>query len=95
MWLTTNADFESVSAQGLQRKLENRLSDVRRRRTHIRGFASRRSAKSFDCEQWHGSYLFPVLDQEVSRIATIDPNTATKAINLFQSGLKPALPRWS
>jgi hypothetical protein len=29
MWLTTNADFESVSAQGLQRKLENTLSDVR------------------------------------------------------------------
>ena len=27
MWLTTNADFES--AQGLQRKLENTLSDVR------------------------------------------------------------------
>ena len=29
MWLTTNADFESVSAQGLQRKLENTLADVR------------------------------------------------------------------
>ena len=29
MWLTTNADFESVSAQGLQRKLESTLSDVR------------------------------------------------------------------
>ena len=29
MWLTTNADFESLSAQGLQRKLENTLSDVR------------------------------------------------------------------
>ena len=29
MWLTTNADFESVSAQGLQRKLENTLTDVR------------------------------------------------------------------
>jgi hypothetical protein len=29
MWLTTNADFESISAQGLQRKLENTLSDVR------------------------------------------------------------------
>src|ERR1700682_4474625 len=27
MWLTTNADFES--AQGLQRKLENTLTDVR------------------------------------------------------------------
>jgi hypothetical protein len=29
MWLTTNADFESLSAQGLQRKLESTLSDVR------------------------------------------------------------------
>jgi hypothetical protein len=29
MWLTTNADFESVSAQGLQHKLESTLSDVR------------------------------------------------------------------
>ena len=29
MWLTTNADFKSVSAQGLQRKLENTLTDVR------------------------------------------------------------------
>ena len=29
MWLTTNADFESHNAQGLQRKLENTLSDVR------------------------------------------------------------------
>jgi hypothetical protein len=29
MWLTTNADFESLSAQGLQRKLENTLADVR------------------------------------------------------------------
>ncbi len=29
MWLTTNADFESLSAQGLQRRLENTLSDVR------------------------------------------------------------------
>jgi hypothetical protein len=29
MWLTTNADFESLSAQGLQRKLENTLTDVR------------------------------------------------------------------
>ena len=28
MWLTTNADFESVCAQGFQRKLENTLSDV-------------------------------------------------------------------
>ena len=29
MWLTSDADFESLSAQGLQRKLENTLSDVR------------------------------------------------------------------
>jgi hypothetical protein len=29
MWLTTNAEFESLSTQGLQRKLENTLSDVR------------------------------------------------------------------
>ena len=29
MWLTTNADFESLSAQGLQRKLENTLAAVR------------------------------------------------------------------
>jgi mobilization protein NikA len=29
MWLTTNVGFESVSAQGLQRKLENTLSEVR------------------------------------------------------------------
>jgi hypothetical protein len=29
MWLTTNTDFESLSAQGLQRKLENTLTDVR------------------------------------------------------------------
>ncbi len=29
MWLTTNADFQSLSAQGLQRKLENTLADVR------------------------------------------------------------------
>ena len=29
MWLTTNADFQSLSAQGLQRKLENTLTDVR------------------------------------------------------------------
>jgi hypothetical protein len=29
MWLTTNADFESVSAKGFQRKLESTLSDVR------------------------------------------------------------------
>jgi hypothetical protein len=29
MWLTTNADFQSLSAQGLQRKLETTLSDVR------------------------------------------------------------------
>ena len=29
MWLTTNADIESLSAQGLQRKLENTLSDMR------------------------------------------------------------------
>jgi hypothetical protein len=29
MWLTTNADFESLSAQGLQRKLESTLTDVR------------------------------------------------------------------
>ena len=29
MWLSTNADFASLSAQGLQRKLENTLSDVR------------------------------------------------------------------
>ena len=29
MWLTTNADFESLCAQGLQRRLENTLSDVR------------------------------------------------------------------
>jgi hypothetical protein len=26
MWLTTNADFASLSAQGLQRKLENTLA---------------------------------------------------------------------
>src|SRR3982074_313904 len=29
MWLTTNADFESLNVQGLQRKLENTLSSVR------------------------------------------------------------------
>jgi hypothetical protein len=29
MWLTTNADFASLSGQGLQRKLENTLTDVR------------------------------------------------------------------
>jgi hypothetical protein len=29
MWLTSNADFESLSAQGLQRRLENTLADVR------------------------------------------------------------------
>ena len=29
MWLTSDADFESLSAQGLQRKLENTLSAVR------------------------------------------------------------------
>ena len=29
MWLTSDADFTSLSAQGLQRKLENTLSDVR------------------------------------------------------------------
>jgi hypothetical protein len=29
MWLTTNADFESLNVHGLQRKLENTLSDVR------------------------------------------------------------------
>ena len=29
MWLTTNADFESLNAQGLQRRLENTLTDVR------------------------------------------------------------------
>jgi hypothetical protein len=29
MWLTTNADLQSLSAQGLQRKLENTLTDVR------------------------------------------------------------------
>ena len=29
MWLTSDADFESISAQGLQRKLENTLADVR------------------------------------------------------------------
>ena len=29
MWLTTDTDFESLSAQGLQRKLENTLTDVR------------------------------------------------------------------
>jgi hypothetical protein len=29
MWLTTNANFESVSGQGLQRKLENTLAGVR------------------------------------------------------------------
>ena len=29
MWLSTNADFESFNAQGLQRKLENTLSGVR------------------------------------------------------------------
>src|SRR5208282_3327637 len=27
----------------------------RRRLTHIRGFANRRSAKPFDCEQWEGT----------------------------------------
>ena len=27
MWLNTNTDFESLSAQGLQRKLENTLTD--------------------------------------------------------------------
>ena len=36
MWLTTNADFESLSAQGLQRKLENTLSDVRQLQKKIR-----------------------------------------------------------
>ena len=35
MWLTTNADFESLSAQGLQRKLENTLSDVRALQTKM------------------------------------------------------------
>ena len=29
MWLTSNADFQSLSAQGLQRKLETTLTDVR------------------------------------------------------------------
>jgi hypothetical protein len=29
MWLTTNSDFESIGAQGLQRKLENTLATVR------------------------------------------------------------------
>jgi hypothetical protein len=29
MWLTTNDDLDSLSAQGLQRKLESTLSDVR------------------------------------------------------------------
>ena len=29
MWLTTNADFESLNSQGLQRRLENTLSGVR------------------------------------------------------------------
>jgi hypothetical protein len=29
MWLTSNADFASLSAQGLQRKLEIALTDVR------------------------------------------------------------------
>jgi hypothetical protein len=29
MWLTTNANFQSLGAQGLQRKLESTLSDVR------------------------------------------------------------------
>jgi len=29
MWLTSNADFESLSAQGLQCRLENTLADVR------------------------------------------------------------------
>ena len=35
MWLTTNADFESLSAQGLQRKLENTLADVRALQTKM------------------------------------------------------------
>ena len=35
MWLTTNADFQSISAQGLQRKLENTLSDVRALQTKM------------------------------------------------------------
>jgi len=29
MWLTTNADFESLSAQSLHHKLENTLSNLR------------------------------------------------------------------
>src|SRR3982074_3828347 len=29
MWLTSNADFASLSAEGLQRKLETTLNDVR------------------------------------------------------------------
>jgi hypothetical protein len=35
MWLTTNADFESISARSLQRKLEKTLSDVRLLHTKI------------------------------------------------------------
>jgi hypothetical protein len=29
MWLSSNADFQSLSGQGLQRKLETTLTDVR------------------------------------------------------------------
>ena len=52
MWLTTNADFESLSAQGLQRKLENTLSDdgLKRRIESARASALPRSALGKACD---------------------------------------------